>query len=70
MAQPQLKPAPPGDRVEVVLRKAAGPGDDKIHTWPHLVRVEFLCAIFVIILLTVWSLVVDAPLEAPGDPYQ
>ncbi len=55
-------------RVEVPIRKAAGPGDDKIHTWPHLVRAEFLCAVFVVILLIVWSLLVDAPLEEPANP--
>ena len=44
------------------------PIDDKIHTWPHLVRVEFLVALFVIIGLMVWSLLVDAPLEEPANP--
>jgi hypothetical protein len=66
MAQPAV--APGGQRVEVPIRKATGPGDDKIHTWPHLVRAEFLCALFVMVLLLVWSLVVDAPLEEPANP--
>jgi hypothetical protein len=57
-----------GRRVEVPLRKAQGPGDDKIHTWPHLVRSEFLMAIGILLLLTVWSLLVDAPLEEPANP--
>lgn len=48
--------------------KATGPRDDKVHTWPHLVRAEFLCAIFILLLLIVWSLLVDAPLEAPANP--
>jgi hypothetical protein len=48
--------------------KAAGPRDDKVFTWPHLVRSEFLCAILVMVLLTVWSLLVDAPLEEPANP--
>src|SRR3990172_11365978 len=48
--------------------KATGPRDDKIFTWPHLVRSEFLCAALVIVLLTVWSLLVDAPLEEPANP--
>ncbi|GIW39750.1 MAG: hypothetical protein KatS3mg076_0327 [Candidatus Binatia bacterium] len=55
-------------RVEVPLRKATGPGDDKIHTWPHLVRSEFLCALVVLLVLIVWSLLVDAPLEEPANP--
>jgi hypothetical protein len=59
---------PAARRVEVPIKKATGPGDDKVHTWPHLVRAEFLCAIFVIVLLLVWSLVVDAPLEEPANP--
>ena len=46
----------------------AGPRDDKVYTWPHLVRAEFLCTIFVMVLLTVWSLLVDAPLEEPANP--
>jgi hypothetical protein len=48
--------------------KASGPRDDKIYTWPHLVRAEFLCAIFILLLLIVWSLLVDAPLEEPANP--
>jgi hypothetical protein len=55
-------------RLEVPIKKATGPGDDKVHTWPHLVRVEFLVALFVIVLLIVWSLLVDAPLEEPANP--
>lgn len=42
--------------------------DDKIHTWPHLVRVEFLVALFVMIVLIFWSLGIDAPLEEPANP--
>jgi hypothetical protein len=42
--------------------------DDKIHTWPHLVRMEFLVAIFVFAVLVLWSIVVDAPLEEPANP--
>jgi hypothetical protein len=48
--------------------KATGPRDDKVYTWPHLVRAEFLCAIFILILLIVWSLLVDAPLEEAANP--
>jgi hypothetical protein len=59
---------PTARRAEVALKKATGPGDDKVHTWPHLVRLEFLCAILVVVLLLVWSLLVDAPLEEPANP--
>src|SRR6266487_3244903 len=61
-----VKPLAP--RVEVSIKKATGPGDDKVHTWPYLVRSEFLCTLFVLVLLLVWSLLVDAPLEEPANP--
>jgi hypothetical protein len=44
------------------------PLDDKIHTWPHLVRMEFLIALFVLVVLTLWSITIDAPLEEPANP--
>jgi len=42
--------------------------DDKIHTWPHLVRGEFLVTLFVIVAMILWSLLVDAPLEEAANP--
>ena len=73
MATPETKPlrtalATAGKRVEVTIKKAMGPGDDKVHTWPHLVRSEFLMSIGITLLLIVWSLLVDAPLEEPANP--
>src|SRR5437016_5359990 len=73
MATPETKPslkavAPASKQIEVPIKKATGPGDDKIHTWPHLVRNEFLISIGIILLLIVWSLLVDAPLEEPANP--
>jgi len=44
------------------------PVDDKIHTWPHLVRMEFLVALFVVVVLTLWSITINAPLEEPANP--
>jgi len=41
---------------------------DKVHTWPYLVRLEMLVATFVMAFITVWSIVVDAPLEEPANP--
>jgi hypothetical protein len=58
----------PTPRVEVSLKKAGKPSDDKVHTWPFLVRSEFLCTIFVMLFLIFWSLLVDAPLEEPANP--
>ena len=41
---------------------------DEVHTWPYLVRVEFLAAIIMTIILMVWAVALDAPLEDPSDP--
>lgn len=43
-------------------------GQDRIHTWPYLTRVEFLSSIILMIILTVWAIVLDAPLEDPANP--
>ena len=51
-----------------VAREKKLPVDDKIHTWPHLVRMEFLVTLFVLVALTLWALTVDAPLEEPANP--
>jgi cytochrome b/b6/petD-like protein len=40
----------------------------EVHTWPYLMRVEFLAAIIVTVLLMVWSLTLNAPLEEPSNP--
>ena len=42
--------------------------EDKIHSWPYLVRKELLVAIIVIVLLNVWSIVLNAPLEEFPNP--
>jgi len=41
---------------------------NRIHTWPYLVRLEFLAALVVMIVMTVWSITIDAPLEEPANP--
>ena len=41
---------------------------DKIQVWPNLVRVEFLGALFVMIILVFWSFLINAPLEDPANP--
>ena len=40
----------------------------EVHTWPYLMRVEFVAAILVTVLLMVWSLTLSAPLEEPSNP--
>lgn len=42
--------------------------NDKVHVWPYLTRLEFMCAIIITLLLVVWSIVIDAPLEEPANP--
>ena len=42
--------------------------NDKVHVWPYLTRLEFMCAIIITVLLVVWSIVIDAPLEEPANP--
>jgi len=49
-------------------KKAFDPRFDKVHTWPHLVRAEFLCSLIVFVLMLIWSLFIDAPLEHPANP--
>lgn len=41
---------------------------DKVHTWPYLVRLEMLVGTLVMAFMTIWSIVVDAPLEEPANP--
>ncbi len=41
---------------------------DKVHVWPYLVRQEFLMSILVLVILTVWSILIDAPLEEAANP--
>jgi hypothetical protein len=42
--------------------------DKVVHTWPYLLRVEFLAALIVTAILCVWSVYLDAPLTAPANP--
>jgi hypothetical protein len=41
---------------------------DKVQVWPYLVRVEFLTSIAIMLVLTIWSIGIDAPLEEPANP--
>jgi len=43
-------------------------GKKEVHVWPFLLRVEFLAAIIVTIILMVWSITLNAPLEEPANP--
>ncbi len=57
-----------GKRIEVPIKKAGGGVEEKLHTWPFLVRSEFLMTLLVVVVLTIWSLTINAPLEEPSNP--
>lgn len=40
----------------------------ELHVWPYLVRIEFLAAVIVTVVLYVWSITLNAPLEEPANP--
>jgi len=42
--------------------------DEQVHVWPYLLRIEFLAALIVTVILIVWSIALDAPLEEPANP--
>ncbi|NOX58051.1 MAG: cytochrome C [Planctomycetes bacterium] len=41
---------------------------ERVHVWPYLLKIEFLAAIIVTLILMVWSIALDAPLEEPANP--
>ncbi len=40
----------------------------ELQVWPYLLRIEFLAAIIVTLVLMVWSIALNAPLEEPANP--
>ena len=42
--------------------------DREVHVWPFLLRIELLATVIVTLLLMVWSITLDAPLEEPANP--
>ena len=64
VAEAMAGPLPPPTQDPGAGPRKAGP---KLHAWPYLIRVELLVALAVMVLLTVWSIVVDAPLEQMAD---
>jgi hypothetical protein len=53
------------ERGEALIEAGA---DDKVLVWPDLVYSEFISLIFFTAFLTVWTIVLRAPLEQPADP--
>lgn len=41
---------------------------EKVHTWPNLLNIEFIAAIIVMAFLTIWSTFLNAPLEEAANP--
>jgi len=56
-ADPLRPPPPPADPT----------APERLATWPYLARIEFLVALAAMIVLTVWSIAIDAPLEEAAD---
>ncbi len=42
--------------------------DNKVLVWPDLVYIELIALVICMVLLTVWTVVLRAPLEQPADP--
>ena len=40
----------------------------EVQVWPFLLRIEFLAAVVVTVILFVWSITLNAPLEEPANP--
>ncbi|HJN02219.1 MAG: cytochrome C [Nitrospinota bacterium] len=52
----------------VETKKKQGRSLDKVYVWPYLIRIEAICAIICMLVLTVWSITIDAPLEESANP--
>ncbi|MEW6776548.1 MAG: cytochrome C [Bdellovibrionota bacterium] len=67
--RPAESQTPPADTsMTSDPKKALEVSKDKIYVWPYLVRAEFITSIIVLAILTLWSVVIDAPLEEPANP--
>src|ERR1035437_6742321 len=40
----------------------------EVPVWPYLLKIEFLAAIIVTLILMIWSITLNAPLEEPANP--
>ena len=66
-AAPAAPKAPAGKDAAKTAAPVASRREDKVHVWPYLTRMELLSAIVAILVLTVWSIAIDAPLEEPAN---
>lgn len=58
------------ERMEKGLPPMEKDGSETIFVWPDLVYIEFLSAVIVGVILTVWSIDLKAPLEQPASPFK
>jgi len=56
------------ERIEKGQPLLEAGADDKVLVWPDLVFSELISLIFFTAFLTVWAIVLTAPLEQPADP--
>lgn len=60
------RPAAAGPAGQVVQPRSTS--DEKVHTWPYLVRIEFVAALLYLLLLSLMSVFIDAPLASLANP--
>lgn len=65
---PLVAPAVSLRRLKKGGPKQPRPPSAMVEVWPHLVAREFLCALATMVILTAWSIWVNAPLEELADP--
>lgn len=58
------------ERMEQGLPPVEKDGNETIFVWPDLIYIEFLSAVIVGVILTVWSIELKAPLEQPASPFK
>ncbi|MDE2509493.1 MAG: cytochrome b N-terminal domain-containing protein, partial [Elusimicrobia bacterium] len=44
------------------------PAEEKLETWPHLVKREYIAAAACLLFIMIWAIVMKAPLEAIANP--
>jgi hypothetical protein len=64
---PAAAPAKPRAPQKAIKPKML---EDKVHVWPYLTRIEFLALLITMIVMLVWSITLNAPLEEPANPTQ
>src|SRR6185437_8769885 len=50
------------------ITRVEKPLEDSVFVWPHLLVREFFAAAILMVMVTLLSIVIDAPLQGPADP--